>query len=85
MNRLACPVLALFCLPLASQTSGTYQFIQLSAPSSLLADYVAANQTLVGPIRLAVDPAGNVYFSEVGGVRRITPQAEMEARRCWPA
>ena len=78
MNRRVCPVLAFFCLPLASQTSGTYQFVQLSASSNLLADYVPANQTLVGPIRLAVDASGNVYFSEVGDVRRITPQGIIE-------
>jgi len=78
MNRLVCPVLAFFCLPLAAQTSGTYQFVQLSAPSNLLADYVPANQTLVGPIRLAVDPAGNVYFSEAGDIRKVTPQGVIE-------
>jgi uncharacterized protein (TIGR03437 family) len=79
MHRLVGRFLAFVCLPLAAQTSGSYQFVQLSASSNLLADYVPANQTLVGPIRLAVDPSGNVYFSEVGDVRRITPQGIIES------
>jgi sugar lactone lactonase YvrE len=69
-------MLFLSVFPCFAQTD-TYQFITVDASAILpnngpLANYVPANQTLVTPTRLAVDAAGNVYFSDGGDIRRIT-------------
>jgi uncharacterized protein (TIGR03437 family) len=69
-------MLFLSVFPCFAQTD-TYQFITVDASAILpyygpLANYVQANQTLVTPTRLAVDAAGNVYFSDGGDIRKIT-------------
>jgi uncharacterized protein (TIGR03437 family) len=76
-------VLGLLALaPGLAQVSNTYQFVSLSPQPVTnggytpvnLANYTPGNQTLVGPIRLALDAAGDVYFTESNDVRMITPQ-----------
>jgi len=65
-----------------AQGNHTYQFISLSPQSVVngeytpvnLANYTPANQTPIGPIRLAVDASGGVYFTESNDIRKITPQ-----------
>jgi uncharacterized protein (TIGR03437 family) len=63
-------ILFLAALPCSAQPS-TYQFIYSLATGSPAGNYVPANQTFISPGRLALDPAGNVYFSEGEDIRMI--------------
>jgi hypothetical protein len=91
MIRAAGPVARVAMLGLLELTLGlaqgnnTYQFLFLSPQSVVngeytpvdLANYTPANQTLGGPIRLAVDASGDVYFTESNDIRKITPQGSV--------
>jgi uncharacterized protein (TIGR03437 family) len=78
---LLAPLLFFSAFPSRAQTD-SYQFITLDASAfnrtaidgtdGPFGNYVPAKQTLIGPAHLAVDAAGNVYFSEYLNIREIT-------------